>query len=625
MLMAALVGASGIVSAQRLTNVAQLAGADRLTSAVAEVPTKKVNHKKAVQAVIFQEDFANGIPSTWTNSGSSAESVWTYETGSSTGSKGAYTTGVAISSPSVSNGFVMFDSDFLDNGGVRGAFGKGSAPSPHKGTLTTPSFDCTGKPAVLLSFNQYMRYFAGVTNVIVTNSTGTKKVYRINDKIAVNAQTARTSVVDLNISEIAANDASVTVAFEYDGTVGGTNKGYYFWMIDDVVVGEPAPNDVVLEDDGITFQGMYSTYTRIPKKHVPAEVTFDAETFNNTAASLSNVKSTATITKGGAPVGTFSSTPINLDAFLRDTSLWTAPTTSLADTGAYTIDITASSDGVDGKPANNTINHVYTTSVNTFGRDRNTFTTTIGTESFIGAAKDGFEMLNAYNLTTEDTVAGLNIYFSRLTTPGANFEVRLYDSTATNQIAASDIVTFGATDTGGKFVYIPFLKGSGVTNVFGKGLYYAALYTYDQDTVNNGQIAIGDDAGVAQAADAALIRLGGTLYTNGNAFLIRLVTGNAGNPNATSTINAAGAELVQNIPNPFKGQTQINYSLKNAANVTIEVTDVTGRKVMELNEGSKSAGAYQVNLDASALKSGIYFYSLKAGNYVTTKKMVITE
>lgn len=622
--MAALVGASGIVSAQRLSNVAQLAGADRLTSAVAEMPTKTVNHKKAVQAVIFQEDFANGIPASWTNAGSTADAVWTYETGTSTGSRGAYSTRVAITSPSLANGFVMFDSDFLDNGGVQGAFGKGKAPSPHKGTLTTPSFDCTGKPAVLLSFNQYMRYFAGVTNVIVTNSTGTKKVYRVNDKIAVNSQTARTSVIDLNISEIAANDAAVTIAFEYDGTVGGANKGYYFWMIDDVVVGEPAPNDVVLEDDGIAFDGMYSTYTRIPKSHLPSTVTFDAETFNNTAATLNNVKSTAKITKAGATVGTFSSTPINLDAFLRDTSLWSAPTTSVADTGSYAIEITASSDGVDGKPTNNTINHVYTTSVNSFGRDRNQFTTTIGTESFIGAAKDGFEMMNMYNLNKTDTVAGLSVYFSRLTTVGANLEVRLYDSTATNSIAASDIYSFSAADTGGKFVFIPFLKNAGAPNVFPKGQYYAAVYTYAQDTVNNGQVAIGDDAGVSQAADAALIRLGGTLYTNGNAFLIRLITGN-GTVKAVNSLNVAGAELVQNIPNPFKGQTQINYSLKNAANVTIEVTDVTGRKVMELNEGSKSAGAYQVNLDASALKSGIYFYSLKAGNYVTTKKMVITE
>ena len=65
--------------------------------------------------------------------------------------------------------------------------------------------------------------------------------------------------------------------------------------------------------------------------------------------------------------------------------------------------------------------------------------------------------------------------------------------------------------------------------------------------------------------------------------------------------------------------------MKNSENVTILLTDITGRTVMTLNEGSKSAGNHVADVNLTDLTSGTYFYTLKTGNSQATKKMVIVK
>ena len=85
------------------------------------------------------------------------------------------------------------------------------------------------------------------------------------------------------------------------------------------------------------------------------------------------------------------------------------------------------------------------------------------------------------------------------------------------------------------------------------------------------------------------------------------------------------ASLAQNYPNPFSGTTQIDYELTEGAKVTFEVMDLTGRKVLDINEGMKPAGKNQFTLSGGSLEPGVYFYTLKAGSFVQTKQMVIVE
>ncbi|RJP67687.1 MAG: T9SS C-terminal target domain-containing protein [Ignavibacteriales bacterium] len=89
-------------------------------------------------------------------------------------------------------------------------------------------------------------------------------------------------------------------------------------------------------------------------------------------------------------------------------------------------------------------------------------------------------------------------------------------------------------------------------------------------------------------------------------------------------------KLYQNYPNPFNPTTKIKYSVPSnvnhqTSNISLKVYDALGRKVATLVNEEKPAGEYEVQFDGSGLTSGIYFYQLKAGDYVETKKLILIK
>jgi len=84
--------------------------------------------------------------------------------------------------------------------------------------------------------------------------------------------------------------------------------------------------------------------------------------------------------------------------------------------------------------------------------------------------------------------------------------------------------------------------------------------------------------------------------------------------------------LDQNYPNPFNSSTKIQYQVPNLTQVTLKVYDVLGKEVATLVKEEKSSGSYEVGFNpASNIKdpsSGIYFYQLRAGEFIQTKKMI---
>jgi hypothetical protein len=83
--------------------------------------------------------------------------------------------------------------------------------------------------------------------------------------------------------------------------------------------------------------------------------------------------------------------------------------------------------------------------------------------------------------------------------------------------------------------------------------------------------------------------------------------------------------LSQNYPNPFNPSTSIQYAVSSRQFVTLKVYDVLGNEIATLVNEEKPAGEYEVEFDAIDLPSGIYFYQLKAGNYIETKKMILLK
>jgi glycosidase len=84
-------------------------------------------------------------------------------------------------------------------------------------------------------------------------------------------------------------------------------------------------------------------------------------------------------------------------------------------------------------------------------------------------------------------------------------------------------------------------------------------------------------------------------------------------------------KLNQNYPNPFNPSTIIRYSVPEKSKVTLKIYDILGRELITLLNEEINAGEHEVNFNASGLSSGVYFYTLKSNNNISTKKMLLLK
>ena len=94
--------------------------------------------------------------------------------------------------------------------------------------------------------------------------------------------------------------------------------------------------------------------------------------------------------------------------------------------------------------------------------------------------------------------------------------------------------------------------------------------------------------------------------------------------NASSSLPNEYA-LGQNYPNPFNPATTIQYQIPASGLTTLKVYNLLGQEVATLVDGLVPVGSHQVTFDASRLTSGVYFYTLHSGNYVSTKKLMLLK
>ena len=80
-----------------------------------------------------------------------------------------------------------------------------------------------------------------------------------------------------------------------------------------------------------------------------------------------------------------------------------------------------------------------------------------------------------------------------------------------------------------------------------------------------------------------------------------------------------------NYPNPFNPVTTIKFDIPNDGLVQLDVFDILGRRIATLLNENKVAGSYEYNFNASTLASGVYIYKLQAGDFVSSKKMVLIK
>ncbi|MHB1049353.1 MAG: choice-of-anchor B family protein [Bacteroidota bacterium] len=105
---------------------------------------------------------------------------------------------------------------------------------------------------------------------------------------------------------------------------------------------------------------------------------------------------------------------------------------------------------------------------------------------------------------------------------------------------------------------------------------------------------------------------------------VNLVQENASSVNDRTELPTSFV-LRQNFPNPFNPRTVISYSIPAPASVTLSVFNTLGQKIRTLVNTVQRSGEHYIEFDASALTSGVYYYTLTVGNYSAARKMIVTK
>jgi hypothetical protein len=151
------------------------------------------------------------------------------------------------------------------------------------------------------------------------------------------------------------------------------------------------------------------------------------------------------------------------------------------------------------------------------------------------------------------------------------------------------------------------------------GQQLAAAVLVDSDTSRNVEFR-GTFPTQGWSAGAISIQLSAASFTNTYWFELGTVTGIPVQPPVPKTF-----QLFQNYPNPFNPATTIQYSVPSTQYVSLKIYDALGREVTSLVGETKQPGTYTVRWDARGYSSGVYFYRLKVGSFVETKKILLLK
>ncbi len=143
------------------------------------------------------------------------------------------------------------------------------------------------------------------------------------------------------------------------------------------------------------------------------------------------------------------------------------------------------------------------------------------------------------------------------------------------------------------------------------------------DTVNGGSTYLDNEMGFGVNHQFQIS--GGTAMTINNIFGVQDSVDHFTAIKKENNNIPATYALSQNYPNPFNPSTIINYSIPKAQMVTLKVYNILGQEVATLVNQEQTAGNYNVTFDASKLTSGVYFYSIKTGNFTSVKKMMLLK
>lgn len=158
------------------------------------------------------------------------------------------------------------------------------------------------------------------------------------------------------------------------------------------------------------------------------------------------------------------------------------------------------------------------------------------------------------------------------------------------------------------------------------GTVYPGLYKAEDYIESDGLVAAGDNV-TFQAGNIVTLLPGFNAQADISSKFHALIQAcTAGESEAAEVAYNDDIPFVRNFPNPFTGQTTIEFTVSKDTPVTLSVSDANGRKIATLlNNEAKTKGTHQLIFDGSNYPAGIYYYIIQIDEYVGTQKMVLVK
>lgn len=618
---------------------------------------KKRHWKKPKKSAltIWSEDFANGIPSNWVNQGYDQDPatggltpnplcVWEYRgpnttPDNTTGSRGQYAgSGPTISSPTQSNGFIIFDSDYLDSDGISGNRGGGNSPTPHVGTLSTDTIDLTGYPYVQVVLVSRARKFQSLHKLAVSNDGGLTfpDTVEFHPNLAVNATNSAGEEVNADISNTAGNQSQVVLQLIYEGNA---NDGLYYWQVDDIEIRDIPANALQFTEwnDAPANDVIYPSGS--PKYGNPQigevqPITFDSNILNFGVLDQTNVRLVVTVTdlNSGNVVATLQS-PAKALLARGDTGTFVDFTTSSGWTpsavGEYRVYFTIESDSIPSNGVSG-IDSVDI-DVNDFehGGHFDTYNNDIGTEQSRSALAQAYTFPNEWpNVGSGEVwIDGVWVRFSSDSDPNGQVIVEVYDTAgftygsgggpAGNPLTIKSL----SLDTSivGSWGYVDLTSnGSPLILPEGSGIYVVVSFI----AVPPGIIQIGNDQTFLQSAPyIAMQRDDGTWfsrYSNSLSFSNLLIEVQLSPPQSIGELQKEN-NLFTVFPQPADGE--LNLEFLQGGSFEISLTSYRGVEVYRESVAVNAGEVITRNFEK--LSKGVYLLRMSDGNNSSVKKIIL--
>jgi len=572
---------------------------------------------------IWSDDFSD--PNTWVIDHDQSKCNLDWEIGTDLSCGGIHPI-ETIASPSYENGYAMIDSDEYggENAGVE---------VEDSWFTTADAINLSNNERIVIEFETWYQSFSSEKCFLVTSTTNedwpqldpdfdartNPNVYEVFPSISGEPREnvgANPTLYRINISESAGNQEKVWIRFHWTGTYG------YAWFIDDVALIEQPKNDIILNSAWMT-NGSIVEYGRIPVSQTSDTLILGGVVSNFGIDAQENVRLNVSIRDQNDNEIIDNSATLPL---LKNDSIaiYSLPTASNITSGSYQLIASASSDlDNDSIGDHYTTNNTYTRnfeitdelySVDGIGvyEESKRSLSSMGTNSFI-EDQDGLVMMVYYRIIEQTDVSGIEIAITKDTEPGAyaypfildgeaRLNVDVYDDRVTQNME-DNIVKQWHIDAGKMWLPLP-------KTTLNPGVYYACVELFSE--YGKSHINIYDDNTIIQPDGVSNIYSphDDQIYTNGNAFAIRLGLNNFVN------LDEKHQESSHIFPNPATNE----FSVRSTKPFTkVEIINVLGEIVCVKKRDSRLSETFNI----SGEESGIYLVRISNEITQTTQRLVI--